>query len=59
MLSFAIIQELLSFFKNPTFHDNLEAYITAGNPQTPDDVDRLEREFWEQKRRSSMFHFHE
>jgi hypothetical protein len=59
MFTFAFLQGLWSLLKAPTFHDNLEAYITAGQPQTPDDVDRLEREFWEQKRRQSMFFFHE
>lgn len=38
----AYIREVL---RTPTYHDNLEAYITAGNPQNACDIDRLEREY--------------
>ena len=41
---FSTLKEL---FTSPSYHDNLEAYITAGNPQDSHDVERLEREFYE------------
>jgi hypothetical protein len=43
------MESLKEFFKSPTIQDNLEAYIVSNNPQTSDDVDRLEREFYYRK----------
>lgn len=54
-----IIAFLKKIFTVPSIHDNLEAYIVAGNPQDTNDVDRLEREFYERRRRQSMMFFHE
>lgn len=34
---------------------SLEAYIIAGNPQTADDIDRLEREYSDRNNQRSMF----
>jgi hypothetical protein len=48
-----ILEFLRDILRTPSLHDALEAYITAGNPQTPDDVDRLEREFF--RNRESLF----
>ena len=55
----AIIEFFKKLFTNPSIHDNLEAYIVAGNPQDVNDVDRLERTFYEQRRRQTMMFFHE
>lgn len=43
----SIIEFVREVFKEKSVFNSLEAYIIAGNPQGPDDVDRLEREFWE------------
>ena len=51
-----ILESLKAVLRSPSFHDGLDAYITAGNPQTPNDVDRLEREFF--RRRESLFSEH-
>ena len=52
---------IIKFFRNiftmPTVHDSLEAYIVAGNPQDVHDVDRLEREFYESRRKQSIMFF--
>ena len=56
---FAILLALRNAFKSNTLHDSLEAYIVAGNPQTSCDVDRLERQFWDQRQRQAQFFFHE
>lgn len=48
-----ILEFLRDIFRTPSIHDALEAYITTGNPQTADDVDRLEREFF--RTRQSLF----
>lgn len=45
-----IVEILRSVFRNPVIHDNLEAYIVAGNPQNAEDVDRLEKEFNHQRK---------
>jgi hypothetical protein len=44
----AYIKEI---FAEPSYHHNLEAYITAGHPQDAADVDRLEREYYSKQRR--------
>jgi hypothetical protein len=58
-----MLENIIKFIKNifilPTVHDELEAYIVAGNPQDTNDVDRLERQFYESRRRQSMMFFHE
>jgi hypothetical protein len=38
-----------------TTHKSLEAYIMAGNPQSADDIDRLEREYFSKKQMSNLF----
>jgi len=48
-----ILEFLRDIFRPSSLHDALDAYITAGNPQTANDVDRLEREFFQ--RRESLF----
>ena len=42
----SIFEFLSKLFTTESFHNNLEAYIVAGNPQDANDVDRLEREFY-------------
>lgn len=49
-----IFELLKEIFHTPSYHDNLEAYIAAGNPQSVEDVDRLEREY-HQRRQVSLF----
>lgn len=48
----SFIAYIREFFRTPTYHDNLEAYIIAGKPQDSADVDRLEREFYNKRRQS-------
>ena len=55
----SIIAFFKSIFSSPTEYDTLEAYIVAGNPQDVHDVDRLERQFYERRRRQSIMFFHE
>jgi hypothetical protein len=42
-----IINFLNDILFSPRMHDSLEAYIVSGNPQTSEDVDRLEREYYD------------
>lgn len=51
----SIIQFIKEVFKEKEIYDSLEAYIIAGNPQGPDDVDRLEREYWQKNHRVGYF----
>lgn len=51
----AFLQFLADIFKAAPKYNNVEAYIAAGNPQTPEDVDRLEREFNSIYRAHSQF----
>jgi len=46
-----ILEAIAKFFEGPTIQSSLEAHILAGNPQTPDDVDRLEREYMQNQRK--------
>ena len=46
----SIIKFFKAIFSNPVLQNDLEAYIIAGNPQDPGDVDRLEREFHQQRK---------
>jgi hypothetical protein len=51
---------IVAFFKLLTVTPDvkttsLEAYIIAGNPQTSDDIDRLEREYSERTAQRGMF----
>lgn len=46
-----IIDSFKKIFEPETIYDNVDAYIVAGNPQTPDDVERLERGFYERYNR--------
>ena len=52
----AIINFLKKLFTTDSIQNNLEAYIVAGNPQNPGDVDRLEREY-QQKQYGSYQRF--
>ena len=45
-----IIKSLKKFFMVESHYESLEAYIVAGNPQDVNDVDRLEREFYEKRK---------
>ena len=45
----SFIKFLSKLFATENFHNNLEAYIVAGNPQDSHDVDRLEREFYQKR----------
>ncbi len=45
-----IIEFLKAIFNNPVMKNDLEAYITSGNPQSEQDVVNLTREFEQQRR---------
>lgn len=53
------IQYLQDILRARRDFDNLEVFITSGNPQTAEDVDRLERQFYEQRRNNAFTYFHE
>jgi len=46
----SIIEFFKSVFNDPIIRNDLERYITSGNPQNDGDVERLEREFMMQRR---------
>ena len=55
-----IINTLKQLLKSPTVHHSLDQYITSHNPQTAEDVDRLEREFYRKNTQIHNYHhFHE
>jgi hypothetical protein len=54
-----ILEFLKDLFKSPTMFDQLEAHIIAGNPQTPADVEQLERGFYNKYQRDALWHFKE
>jgi len=51
----SVLQSIMQWLSGPTLHQNLEAYIVAGNPQTADDVERLERSFYETRQRNALW----
>lgn len=51
----SIIEFFKAIFANPVLTNDLEAYIIAGNPQDTGDVDRLEREFYQQRKHLNMY----
>lgn len=52
------ISSLKDIFKSPSIQDNLEAYIVANKPQSSDELDRLEREFYRRKTAITSFPFY-
>ena len=58
-----MLENIIKFIKNifvlPTVHDELESYIIAGNPQDAHDIDRLERQFYENRKKQSLMFFRE
>lgn len=46
---------LKNAFSEKKVYESLEHYIISKNPQGPDDIDRLEREFWEKNLRVNSF----
>ena len=54
-----IIETLQDIFKSRQAYDTLEAHIVAGNPQSSEDVEILERQFYEQRRNNMFTFFHE
>jgi hypothetical protein len=46
----SILEFLQDIFKNPVIRDDLEAYIVSNNPQNAGDVEKLEREFYTQRK---------
>jgi signal transduction protein with GAF and PtsI domain len=46
----SIIEIFKAIFNDPVIKNDLERYITAGNPQNEGDVERLEREFMQQRK---------
>ena len=53
----SIIEFLKKLVETDNIHNNLEAYIVAGNPQDPGDVDRLEREFYYKKQNPRGYNY--
>jgi hypothetical protein len=55
------LNAFLNFFKVDNSDQNLDHYIVARNPQSPDDIDRLTREFMEKKQSwpHTGYHFNE
>jgi hypothetical protein len=51
------IKIVTNAFRMPTIQDNLEAFIMVNQPQTVDEVDRLEREFYRRKTAITAFPF--
>lgn len=54
MLVKKIYKYIKDIFTAPSMQDNLEAYIASRNPQTTNDVDRFEREYY-LKRQTTVF----
>lgn len=54
-----IIQFFEDLFSIPTFFEQLEQHIVNGNPQTPADVELLERGFYQRYQRDTLWNFHE
>lgn len=46
----SIVAILKEIFFNPVMKNDLDAYIVAGNPKDASDVERLERDFHNQRR---------
>jgi hypothetical protein len=44
-----VIELLKTIFYNPIIRNDLEDYINSGNPQSEQDVEKLTREFQEQR----------
>ncbi len=53
------IEIVKKYMSSYNIHSNLDAYITAGKPQSAGDVDRLEREYFRKMQRANSLHFHE
>lgn len=53
------ISFIRDIFNSKRDYDSLEDYISSGNPQTADDVLRLERQFYENRRNNLFTYFHE
>lgn len=53
-----LINSLNKLFKTPSIHENLEKYIEERHPQTYEDLDRLEREFYRRKTAITTFPFY-
>lgn len=45
----SIIEFLKAIFNNPVIKNDLEEYIVSGNPQSEQDVEKLTREFQQQR----------
>ncbi len=45
----SIIEFLRAIFNNPIIKNDLEAYIASGNPQSEHDVEKLTKEFQQQR----------
>ena len=55
----ALLAFLKNLFNSPTIHDQLEAHIIAGNPQSAADIEQLERGFYNRYQRETLWHFKE
>jgi hypothetical protein len=58
MLS-TLFQYIQDIFKSRQNFDNLEVFIASANPQSAEDVDRLEHQFYERRRNNIFTYFHE
>lgn len=52
------IHTIKDIFKSPSLQENLEKYISSQNPQSFEDIDRLEREFYRRKTAITTFPFY-
>ena len=52
------IKFVKGLFAEDNIQDNLEAFIIAGNPQDPGDVDRLEREFYARRQNPREYNYY-
>lgn len=51
------ISAIRDMFNAPSRFSNVEAYIIANNPQTVDDIDRLEREYFAEVQRQHSYFY--
>lgn len=51
----SFLQFFTDLFRVGPKYNSIEAYIAAGNPQTPADVERLEQEFTKMYQSTSLY----
>jgi hypothetical protein len=51
----AVIAWFKDFFSGAHVTQELEQYIKSRNPSTPEEIERIEREFWRRKTQGRYF----